>query len=278
MTRAQKNIFTQAICYSFLLIIAVVIIFPIYWLIITSFKTYPEIYRWPLTYWPQEITFEHYHKIKNLNFFHYFFNSIYISLATMMISLGISLLPAWAFARYHFRGKIPLLLSVLIFQMFPMAVFLVPIFKLLNQVDLLNTQIGLVLAYLPFTTPLTIIFLHSFFVAIPKEIEEAAALDGCSVFQLFCRIIFPITLPGIASVGIYTFLFSWSELMYSMSFLIDKDVQNIPTFLSLFVGQYQTRWGPLFAGSLISMLPPLIIFILLQKFFISGLTAGAVKE
>jgi multiple sugar transport system permease protein len=265
------------LCYAALTLIAIAVVFPIYWLITTSLKTYPEIYQWPLTYWPQTFTAEHYAKIGDMDFLHYFTNSIIISGGTMLLSLAIGLLPAWAFSRYHFRGKIPLLLSVLVFQMFPMAVFLVPVFKLLNATGLLNTRIGLILAYLPFTTPLTIVFLRSFFVTIPKELEEAAVLDGCTIPQMFFRVIFPVTLPGIAAVGIYTFLFSWSELLYAMSILVDKEVQNIPTFLSLFVGQYQTRWGPLFAGSFVSMLPPLVIFLLLQRYFIAGLTAGSVK-
>lgn len=277
MKRRQRFWTVQIFCYAILTMIAIAVVFPIYWLIITSLKTYPEIYQWPLTYWPNIFTGDHYAKIGDMDFLHYFSNSIIISGGTMFLSLALGLLPAWAFSRYQFRGKIPLLLSVLVFQMFPMAVFLVPIFKVLNSIGLLNTRFGLILAYLPFTTPLTIVFLRSFFVTIPKELEEAAILDGCSVTQLFFRVIFPVTLPGIAAVGIYTFLFSWSELLYAMSILVDKEVQNIPTFLSLFVGQYQTRWGPLFAGSFLSMIPPLIIFLLLQRYFIAGLTAGSVK-
>jgi multiple sugar transport system permease protein len=223
------------------------------------------------------VTWEHFEKISGMNFWQYFFNSIIISTGTMLISLIIGIFPAYAFAQYKFKGKTPLLLSVMLFQMFPMVVFLVPIFKLLNSIGLLNTRIGLILSYIPFTTPITIMFLRSFFITIPKALDEAAKIDGCTFMQSFLKVIVPISFPGILSVGIYTFLFSWSELMYSMSILVDKNIQNIPTFLSVFVGEYQTRWGPLFAGSFISMVPPVIVFLIFQKYFIKGLMSGAVK-
>lgn len=277
MTVSQKHVVSRNVSYFLLCLISVLVAFPIIWLALTSIKTYPEIYKYPIIYLPHKVTSEHYQQIATMNYWNYFLNSIIISGEAMFLSLLIGLLPAYAFARYSFRARSLLLTSVLAFQMFPMVVFLIPIFKLLKTIGLLNTRIGLVLAYLPFMTPITIVFLRSFFVAIPKALEEAALIDGCNLRQTFMRIIFPVSLPGISSVGIYTFLFVWSELMYSMSILVDKSVQNIPTFLSVFVGQYQTRWGPLFAGSVISMLPPLIAFILMQRYFIAGLTQEAVK-
>lgn len=276
-SRTRLNFRLTMLSYILLIIIAVAVVFPIYWLISTSLKTYPEIYQYPITYYPNKITMEHYDKIQGMNFWHYFGNSLLISGGTMLVSLLIGLFPAYAFAQYNFKGKGILLLSVMLFQMFPMAVFLVPIFRLLNSLGILNTRIGLILSYVPFTTPITIMFLRSFFVSIPHSLEESARVDGCTFAQSFFKIIFPITLPGILSVGLYTFLFSWSELMYSMSILVDKKIQNIPAFLSVFVGEYQTRWGPLFAGSFLSMIPPLVLFLIFQKYFIQGMVGGAVK-
>jgi len=277
--KRSKRIRTyKIISYFLLIIISIIIAFPFYWLIITSFKTYPEIYSFPLTYYPHRITFEHFKEIIGLGIGKYFINSLIISITTSILSLIIAVLPAYAFSRFSFRGKNSLLTSVLLFQMFPMVIFLMPIFNLLKNIGLLDTYLGLILSYIAFTTPITIIFLRGFFIDIPESLEEAAMIDGCNLFQAFYKIILPLTLPGIASVGTYTFLFTWSELLYSMSFLLSKSKQTIPTFLSLFVGQYQTRWGPLFAGSLLATIPPLIIFILLQRYFIKGLTSGAVKE
>jgi len=277
--KRSKRIRTyKIISYFLLIIISIIIAFPFYWLIVTSFKTYPEIYSYPLTYYPHDVTFEHFKEIMRLDIGKYFINSLIVSITTSILSLIIAVLPAYAFSRFSFRGKNSLLTSVLLFQMFPMVIFLMPIFNLLKNIGLLDTYLGLILSYIAFTTPITIIFLRGFFIDIPESLEEAAMIDGCNLFQAFYKIILPLTLPGIASVGTYTFLFTWSELLYSMSFLLSKSKQTIPTFLSLFVGQYQTRWGPLFAGSLLATIPPLIIFILLQRYFIKGLTSGAVKE
>mgnify|MGYP000171329675 CR=1 FL=1 len=278
MRRSTKRKAVRIISYVLLSFIAVVVAFPFIWLVLTSFKTYEEIYSYPIIYLPKSWTLEHYQKISSLDFHRYFLNSVIVGTGTMFLSLLIGIFPAYAFSRYSFRGKAPLLVSVLIFQMFPMIVFLVPMFKFLDKVGLLDTHFGLILAYIPFTTPITIVFLRSFFLSVPRSLEEAALIDGCTRTKAFFRIIFPVTLPGIAAVGVYAFLFAWSELLYSMSLLISKRLQTIPTFLSVFVGQYQTRWGPLFAGSVFATLPPLVVFILLQRYFISGLVSGAVKE
>jgi len=147
-----------------------------------------------------------------------------------------------------------------------------------HYIGLLNSFTGLSLSYLPFITPVMVMFLRGYFANIPKTLEEAAIIDGCSRAGAFFRIIFPISLPGIFSAFIYAFLTAWGELMFAMSFLTDPDKQTIPVFLSLFIGQYQTRWGPLFAGSILATLPTLILFAFLQRYFVSGLTAGALKE
>jgi len=278
MKRTQRKKLQRTITYILLVFLSIIITFPFLWLVLTAFKTYPDIYSYPLKYFNFSPTLEHFKKIAEMNFWKYFKNSIIVGTGTMIFSILLGILPAYAFARYNFRGKGLLLSSVLLFQMFPMVIFLVPIFKLLKNIGLLNTYMGLVFSYLPFTTPISIMFMRTFFIKIPKALEEAAKIDGCNFWQAFTKIILPVTLPGIASVGIYAFLFSWSELLYSMSFLTSKAKQTIPTFLSLFVGQYQTRWGPLFAGSVLATLPPLIVFMFFQKFFISGLVSGSVKE
>lgn len=277
MTRSRNKRRARTIAYVLLALIATAVAFPIYWMIVTALKTYPEIYRYPITYYPHRITFEHFATIEKMGLFSHFVNSIVVSGGTMVLSLAIGSFPAYAFSRYRFRGRGVLLGSALLFQMFPMAVLLLPIFITLRNIGLLDTHLGLILAYVPFTTPITIVFLRSFFISVPKSLEEAALIDGCTLPQALRRVILPVTLPGICAVGIYTFLFSWSELMYSMSILVSNDVQNLPAFLSVFVGQYQTRWGPLFAGSIVSMAPPLMMFILLQRYFIAGLTSGSVK-
>ena len=265
------------IVYGVLTVISVIVMFPLFWLFITSLKTTPEIYRFPITYYPHDLTSVHYQKIIDLNFPRFFFNSIAIGLGTMSIAILIGVFPAYAFARFRFPYKNILLISILISQMFPMVSFVIPIFQLLKRMNLMNSYGGIILSYIPFVTPVVVWILKTFFENVPIELEEAAMIDGCSRLQALVRVIFPLIGPGVSSTGIYVFLFVWAELMFALSFLTSPSMQTISVFLTLFVGEYQTRWGPLFAASIISAIPPLVAFTLLQKHFIAGLTAGGVK-
>lgn len=265
------------IVYGVLTVISVIVMFPLFWLFITSLKTTPEIYRFPITYYPHDLTSVHYQKIIDLNFPRFFFNSIAIGLGTMSIAILIGVFPAYAFARFRFPYKNILLISILISQMFPMVSFVIPIFQLLKRMNLMNSYGGIILSYIPFVSPVVVWILKTFFENVPIELEEAAMIDGCSRLQALVRVIFPLIGPGVSSTGIYVFLFVWAELMFALSFLTSPSMQTISVFLTLFVGEYQTRWGPLFAASIISAIPPLVAFTLLQKHFIAGLTAGGVK-
>ena len=274
----KKSLAFKIFIYSANIIISLIIAFPFLWLIITSLKTYDQIYSFPILYWPTEITFEHYMHIFRLDFPRYFLNSIVIGLGTALLSILIAVFPAYASARFKFKGKNSMLISILLSQMFPQIVFVVPFFIVLRQLSLLNTYPGMMISYLPFTTSIAVWMIRSFFINLPQSLGESAMLDGCNRLQVFYKIYLPLAIPGIAAVGIYAFLFSWSELMFAMSYLSDKSMQTVPVFLSLFVGQYQTRWGPLFAGSIVASLPPMIVFAFLQNYFIKGLTSGAVKN
>ena len=236
------------------------------------------MYKFPIEYIPNPLTFDHY---KNIwikhDFPRYFLNSMIISGGAGICSVLLALLPAYAFSRFNFRGNRPLLLSVIVTQMFPPVLFVIPFFLILKNLDLINNYLGMILVYLPFTTPVAIWMITNFYKKVPIELEEAAFLDGCNVFQTFYKITLPLAIPGIASVGIYAFLFSWGELMLAMSYLPDKTKQTLPIMMTLFVGQYNTRWGEMFAGAVISAIPSLIIFTILQKYFVEGLTTGSVK-
>ncbi|HEY8531626.1 MAG TPA: carbohydrate ABC transporter permease [Limnochorda sp.] len=269
--------YASALLYGALTAAAVVITFPFVWLVLTALKPYAEIYAFPLTYWPKTITFEHFRYVLDLNFGRYFLNSVIVGLGTGVMSVLIAVLPAYATARIRFPGRKAMLLSILVCQMFPQIVFVVPLLLTLRALNLTNTYLGIIVSYLPFTTPIGVWLIRNFFMEIPGELEEAAQIDGCSRLQVLRRVVLPLALPGIASVGIYAFLWSWSELMFAMSFLTSERMQTIPAFLSLFVGQYQTRWGPLFAGSVLASLPPMVMFLFLQRYFIQGLTSGSVK-
>ena len=263
--------------YTVLTIIAILISFPVFWLVFNSVKSYKDIYAYPIVYFPQNLTLEHYANVSKINIFQYLVNSIIISLLSMFFSLCIGVFPAYAFARCRFFGSKVLLVFILLSQMFPMIIFILPIFKLWKELYLLNTMIGLVLSYLPFLVPLVIIFLRGFFSSVSLSLEDSSKIDGCNFIQTFLYIVLPNSVPGILAIGVYGFLFSWSELLFSMQILVDQPIQNMPVFLSLFVGEYSTRWGELFAGSTIAMLFPLLLFLFFQRFLVAGLTEGAVK-
>lgn len=274
----KKKSWIKAIVYIALLIISAIIAFPFIWLIITAFKTYPDIYAYPILYFPKNITLEHFRYVfVNLEFSKYFLNSLLLGAGTAALTVLISILPSYATAKFNFFLKKPVLLSILVCQMFPQIVFVVPFFLFLKYTGLINSYLGTMIVYLPFTTPIAVWMTRNFFADIPQSLEESAQIDGCSRFQAFYKISLPLVIPGIASVGIYAFIFSWSELMFSLSYLTSTSKQTVPVFLSFFIGQYQTRWGPLFAGSVVAALPPMIVFGFLQKYFIKGLTSGSVK-
>ena len=268
----------RAVIYVLLIVISIIVAFPFLWLLLTSFKTYPEIYAFPIIYVPSIVTVEHYvNVVLQHNFARYFINSTLISIGTGLFSILLAVMPAYAFSRFNFPTKRPLFISILFCQMFPQTIFVIPFFLMLKALNVMDTLPGIILTYLPFTTPIAIWFVSNFFREIPRDLEEMALIDGCNPYQAFYRVALPLVLPGLAAVAIYSFLFAWGELMFALSYLPSLENQTIPIILSLFVGQYQTRWGPLFAGSVVATIPALAIFTLLQSWFVRGLTAGAVK-
>ncbi len=277
MSYQLKKKLYNLLIYTLHIFVALIITFPFFWIVINSIKPRAEIYSYPVNYLPQNITFEHYEQIIGMDFEIFFLNSAMVGIGTGLLAVLISIFPAYASARFDFFGKKPTMISILFAQFFPQIVFVVPFFIMLNRFGLMNSRLGLIISYLPFTTPIGVWMLRSFFIGLPRELEDAALVDGCSNFKVFYKIYLPLTLPGLSSVMIYAFLFSWQELMFAMSFLSRESVQTLPVFLTFFMGEYQIRWGPLFAVSTIATIPPVVIFTLLQKYFISGLTGGAVK-
>jgi ABC-type glycerol-3-phosphate transport system permease component len=248
-------------------------------MVLTSFKTSTEIYAFPIIYFPLHLTLSHYiSALSEGNFLIYLKNSVIISFGSVIMALFVSIMPAYALSKFKFPGRNFLFFTVLLLEFLPQASFIVPMFRLIKALGLINTYVGVMISYLPFITPVQIVLLIGFFENIPESIEEAAKIDGCSYMAVFSKIVLPISISSITAVGVYSFFFSWSELMFAMSFLTQQDKQTIPVFLSFLVGQFGINWGELFAISTLSILPAILIFAFLQKFFVSGLTAGAIKE
>ncbi|TCL56665.1 multiple sugar transport system permease protein [Kineothrix alysoides] len=254
---------------------------PIIWMIVTSLMTQGEIATGKLGV-PRH--FENYVMMwKNVNFFQYFRNSVIVCSLTTIVALSIATLAGYAVSRYNFPGSGIFGATVLATQMVPGIMFLLPLYLLFIRVQetlgirLINTYPGIVIVYSAFFIPFSIWILRGFFASIPIELEEAAIIDGCSKFGAFVRVILPVSKVGLIATGIYIFLMAWDELLFAWVLTTSADVATIPVGIRLYVGNYQNRYDLLMAAGCVTTLPVLIIFFSLQKQFITGMTAGAVK-
>jgi ABC-type glycerol-3-phosphate transport system permease component len=204
-------------------------------------------------------------------------NSLIVAGVTTVLSIAIGSPCAYAMARLSFRGRTLLVSGVLAVSMFPQISLVSPLFLLLRGVGLINTYPGLVLPYLTFAMPLTIWFLVGFFRQLPADLEEAALLDGASRWRAFREIVLPLSWPGIVTTGLLTFLYSWNEFLFGLSFTLGSERYTVPVAIALFRGQYQVPWGQVFAASILATAPLAVIIVVAQRRIVQGLTAGGVK-
>lgn len=259
----------------------VIALFPIVWMILTSLMTQGDIATGKIGI-PNH--FENYIEMwQSVDFFTYFKNSVIVCGATTVIALSIATFAGYAVARFKFPGAGIFGAAVLATQMVPGIMFLLPLYLMFIKIQdtlgikIINTYGGLILVYSAFYIPFSIWILRGFFAGIPTELEEAAIIDGCSKFEAFLKVILPIARIGLIATGIYIFLMAWDELLFAWVLTTSSDVATIPVGIRLYVGNYQNRYDLLMAAGCVTTLPPLIIFFGLQKQFISGMTAGAVK-
>ncbi|MBL8599974.1 MAG: carbohydrate ABC transporter permease [Devosia sp.] len=251
---------------------------PLYWMVATSLKSNTEIYGAAATLWPKALTFDNYTTLfAETNFPIYFRNSVIVALATVVLSLVISALGAYALTRLRFRGRRVLAQGLVYTYLMPSSLLFIPLLIIVRNVGLQNTMEGLVLSYLGFTVPFCTWLLMGYFISIPVELEESAMIDGCSRLGVLWRIVLPLTLPALAIVAFFSFTLSWNEFIYASVLVTDANVRTIPTGIPDFVVADVFFWGPMMASTLISTLPPLIVYFVFQRFLISGLTLGAVK-
>lgn len=255
------------------------LVLPLIWVLSTSVRPISEMTQVPPVVLPQSITLEAYVLIwQAAPFVKYFFNSVFISLATAVIALSFAVGAAYAFSRFQFKGATALLMLVVMSQMLPGSSILIPLFQVIRNLGLLDTHAGMILIYTGFAIPFCTWLLNGYFRAIPEDLEQAAMIDGCNRFDLLWRIVLPLAAPAIVAVGTFAFLLSWNEFLFAYVFT-KSNALTIPVGLrAAFLGQYVNKYDQLFAASLIFSLPPIAIFVSLQRYFVQGLTAGAVKE
>lgn len=261
-------------------IVLCILLFPVFWTLITSLKTEQEIFQNPPTFYPHVLNTKSYAaqvETGDFNMFRSFLNSFIISLGAMVIAVLLAVPASYAIARYRFKGRNGMLLCFLITQMLPVSVLLTPMFIMFRNMHLYNTWGASILSDATIGIPFSILILKNYFSSIPKDLEEAAWVDGCNKFVTFIRILVPIAKPGIIVCAIFSFLYAWGDLAYGMTFILDQQKRPITAGIFNFMGQYGTRWSYLTAFAIVTIIPVSLIFIFMQKYIIAGMTSGAVK-
>ena len=273
-----RAVFAAIAVYALLLLAVTVILFPVFWMVSSSLKPGNELFARTLTMLPVNWTLENYRNVwTGTQFPTYFLNSFKVAALSTVLSVVIAMYAAYAVARIDFPGRRLFGLILLVTQMFPHILLVIPLFLLIQRLGLFNTHAALVLAYTAFSLPFAIWLLRGFFEAIPQELEEAAAIDGASQLGTFHKVILPLAGPGLAAVTMFSFLRGWNEFLFALVFMQSHELFTLPIGLASFQEEYTFRWDLIMAGASIITLPVLLLFLLMQRFIVQGLLGGAVK-
>lgn len=259
-----------------LLVLAITLL-PFFWMFSVSLKPASEPFAVPARLWPENPTLANYRTAFQPEFRRYFLNSAIVSLATLVITIGVGLLAAYSFSRFRVRGFGTLLIAIILAQMFPVATIIIPIFQMVREAGLLNTYAGLIIAYITITLPVTIWMLLGFIGNIPRDLEEAALIDGANRLTAFWRVVVPLARPGIAATAVWILVLTWQEFIFALAFTQTREMRTVSVGMNDFIGQYGIRYGELMASSVMFSIPIVVVFFLLQRQFVAGLTAGATK-
>ena len=275
MRRAPAVKLTLAIGLA---VLALIVLLPFWWVMSSSIKATNEIVSYQPTMVPHSFTLEHFEKLLGESDFpRFLFNSVVVSSASMGITVALAVLSGYAFFRLRFPGREFLYRAILLAYAFPGIVVLVPLYGMMSAAGLIDNPLALVIVNVTFAVPFAIWMMRAFLAAVPIEIEEAARLDGASRLTILRRIVLPLIAPGVASVAIFAFVSSWTEYLFA-SVLIQSDAhKTIPVGLAGIIGQYQVDWGLMLAGATITTLPVIALFAFIGRYFVAGLTAGAIK-
>lgn len=253
-------------------------LFPLFWLLKVSVTPNDLLYSEGVRMWPSRMSFEHFRFVLAHSSFPVFFrNSMIVAGATAVIVTLLASLSGYALSRFTFRGKYWLVALMLLTQMFPLVMLVAPIFKMLSPLGLTNSLTGLVVVYTAFNIPFATFLMQSFFDGIPKELEEAAKIDGATQFMAFRQIVLPLTLPGIAATLGFVFTAAWSELLFALMLISGNSAATFPVGLLTFVSKFSVDFGQMMAAGVLALIPACLFFLFIQRYLVQGLTAGAVK-
>lgn len=253
--------------------------FPVLWMLLNSFKPNAEIFAWPPTWISENFTLDAYVEIfKNPEKIKFFINSYFISIAVVILTLLVSILASYSFSRFNFPGKKVINTIIVSVQAVPPIVLLIPYLSLIVTIGLYNTFGALILTYLLFTLPYAILMITGYFNTLPKDLDEAVMIDGGSRFRALWSVLVPVSVPGLVSVGMYTFMLSWNEYLFALALTKTNEFRTVPVGISLLMGQHAYEWNQMMAMSILGSLPVLLLFLFFQKYFIAGMTSGSVKS
>jgi multiple sugar transport system permease protein len=275
--RAQRRL-ARLITYALLLLGVALVVAPFWYMLTTSFKPQTFIFDMPPQFWPQPATLNNYVAALNKDHFDiYFLNSLFVAVTSTGLTVLLSGLLAYAFARFNFPGREALFYLFLLGMMIPPVMLIIPQFIVAKALDLLNNYLGLILVYVTMNLSMQTFLLRGFFESLPRELEEAALIDGASRWAIFWRIVLPLSRPGLAVVTIFTFLYSWDEFPWAHVAMKETTRRTLPIAIALFQSEHLTEWGQVFAASLVALIPVVIVFVLFQRYFIRGIAATGIK-
>lgn len=261
-----------------LMLIAFVQVFPLFWLFEFSLKDNSEIFGGNIAGLPQHWRFENYATaFFSANVMQYFLNSVLVTGVTILVTIVFAAMAAYALERMVWKGRKAAMRIILIGMMVPIHAVLLPLFLVLSRMHILNSYFALILPYVAFGLPMAVYLFTSFLASIPRELEEAAAIDGCGIYGIVFRIMVPIVRPAIATVSIFTFISAWNELMFAVTFISKQQYKTLTVGIMSMVGAYTTKWGEIGAGLMIATIPTVIIYLMLSDQVQNSLVAGAVK-
>lgn len=279
ITRARRRMTMKILVILGLLTGAAFAGSPVLWMLSSSFKSNTEIFEYPPRLFTESFSFNAYVAIlTDPEKVRFFINSYVVSLSVTALTLVVAILAAYAFSRFEFRFKRPLNMIIVSVQAVPPITLLIPYFGLVVTLGLYNTYPGLILTYMVFTLPYAIIMMTGYFNTLPRELDEAVRVDGAGSMTALWRILVPIAVPGIVSVGVYTFMIAWNEYLFALTLTRTQDMRTVPIGIQLLMGQHSFEWNEIMAMSILGSVPVLALFLFFQRYFIGGLTSGSVKS
>ena len=274
----HRSVPQNAVLAAVLAVLAFLILVPFYWIATGSIKAPQEIIARVPTLIPESLTLLHYAKlIGSSDFPTYLFNSVVVSVGSTVVTVVLSVAAAYAFYRLQFPGRDALFKVILVTYAFPGILVLIPLYGFMSRLGLVDNLLALVVVNVTFAAPFAVWMMRAFFTTIPIEVEEAAIIDGASRLQTIVYVMLPLSTPGVASVAIFAFVVSWTEYLFASVLILSDAHRTIPVGFAGIIGQYQIDWGLLLAGATLATIPVVLLFALIGRYFIQGLTAGAVK-